>query len=321
MYNVLVILLHRPFVADGHLYSTSRNISVDSFMKCASAASNISSLLRAYHRAFSIRRAPYLISYSTYVAATIHTRIAARRGSDSAAHANLVTCLAVFEVNQETNSAVKKAAIIVRGLMRKHGVVVESVSSKDLEIVEPLGKSKDQEQDSGRAVSETEPQNPALNLEVNDSSTSNPSNSSQSTMAALSAGQTGYYSPGSDWLDVDGIIQNFLLENDNAHGTAPSDPEAIPPSQVPREQWAVQQGGNGTQPLMMEHDFAVVDQQIGQGLAPDSNGVIQAEGTYASAGYQWHQGWRPSNSDHASLEDPLFGFNGSSLDGFPFMGW
>ncbi|KAI6777910.1 uncharacterized protein J7T54_008560 [Emericellopsis cladophorae] len=99
MFDVLIILLHRPFVADGHLYSTSRSISVDSFMKCASAASTICSLVRAYHQAFSTRRAPYLISYATYVAATIHSRISARRGNNSSAHANLATCLDVFEQN------------------------------------------------------------------------------------------------------------------------------------------------------------------------------------------------------------------------------
>ncbi|RXG44951.1 hypothetical protein VDGE_01342 [Verticillium dahliae] len=32
MYHVLTILLHRPFVADGHLYTTSRSVSVNSFI-------------------------------------------------------------------------------------------------------------------------------------------------------------------------------------------------------------------------------------------------------------------------------------------------
>ncbi|KAG7124564.1 Nitrogen assimilation transcription factor nirA like protein [Verticillium longisporum] len=77
MYHVLTILLHRPFVADGHLYTTSRSVSVNSFITCASAADSIVALLRAYDRAFTVRRAPYLVSYATYVAATIHARIAA----------------------------------------------------------------------------------------------------------------------------------------------------------------------------------------------------------------------------------------------------
>jgi len=67
MYNVLMILLHRPFVADGHLYNTARSISVNSFMSCATAADDIVQILRVYDKAFSVRRAPYLISYATYV--------------------------------------------------------------------------------------------------------------------------------------------------------------------------------------------------------------------------------------------------------------
>lgn len=312
MYNVLIILLHRPFVADGHLYSTSRSISVDSFMKCASAASAISSLLRAYHRAFSIRRAPYLISYSTYVAATIHTRIAARRGSDSAAHANLATCLAVFEENQETNSAVKKAAIIVRGLMRKHGVVVEGVSSEALEME---GKQRDNPPEAA----DVEVQNPSSAQngvrEAGGSSTEDRTGARHSTASTVSTARPGY-SPGSDWVDVDGIIQNFLLQGD---GHESYDPEAASGNmQIPREQWAFPQQGGTAQPVIMGPVSLVEPSLMGQDMP--SNLMANGDGAYMT-GYPSQQGWRPSNGDHASLEDPLFGFNGSSLDGFPFMGW
>jgi hypothetical protein len=124
MYNVLMILLHRPFVADGHLYSTSRAISVNSFMSCATASTHIVRLVRVYDKAFSVRRAPYLISYATYVAATIHARVAAKRGPGSDAHSSLETCLAVFRENQETNWAVRRANAIVQGLMKRLGVTV-----------------------------------------------------------------------------------------------------------------------------------------------------------------------------------------------------
>ncbi|KAK2062231.1 hypothetical protein LY76DRAFT_313637 [Colletotrichum caudatum] len=82
MYHVLTILLHRPFVADGHLYNTSRSISVNSFITCATSANSIVGILRAYDKVFSVRHAPYLISYATYVAATIHVRIAAKRSTE-----------------------------------------------------------------------------------------------------------------------------------------------------------------------------------------------------------------------------------------------
>lgn len=133
MYNVLMILLHRPFVADGHLYNTSRAISVNSFMSCATAADDIVQLLRAYDKAFSVRRAPYLISYATYVAATIHARIAAKRGPGSHAHSSLEACLAVFRENQETNWAVRRANAIVQNLMKRLGVATPSLDETQID--------------------------------------------------------------------------------------------------------------------------------------------------------------------------------------------
>lgn len=122
MYHVLTILLHRPFVADGHLYNTSRSLSINSFITCASAADSIVGVLRVYDKVFSVRHAPYLISYATYVAATIHVRIAAKRSTESGARECLVTCMAVFRENQETNWAVRRAKAIVEGLMTRLGV-------------------------------------------------------------------------------------------------------------------------------------------------------------------------------------------------------
>jgi hypothetical protein len=90
--------------------------------QCAAAAKEIVHLLRRYDKAFSTSRALYLISYATYVAATIHVRIAAQRGPGSEAHACLQTCLSVFQKNQQTNWAVKKAKIVIENLMKKMGV-------------------------------------------------------------------------------------------------------------------------------------------------------------------------------------------------------
>ena len=127
MYNVLLILLHRPFVSDGHLYHNARSKTVNSLLTCVTAATKIVDLLKAYHQAFSIQRAPYLISYATYVSATIHVRIAAQRGPNSEAHKCLATCLAVFQLNQGTNSAAERANTIVEGLMKKLNVSVTGV--------------------------------------------------------------------------------------------------------------------------------------------------------------------------------------------------
>jgi hypothetical protein len=176
LYNVLMILLHRPFVADGHLYNTSRAISVNSFMSCATAADDIVQLLRSYDKAFSVRKAPYLISYATYVAATIHARIAAKRGPGSHAHSSLEACLAVFRENQETNWAVRRANGIVQNLMKRLGVATPSLD--EIQI--------DRDNSGG-------------------SHTSTPDTSSSRAMGR---------EPSLQSLDIDGIIQSFVRERE-----------------------------------------------------------------------------------------------------------
>lgn len=132
LFNVLLILLHRPFVAEGHLHTTDPSVAISSFTTCTTAASRIMRLLRAYDHAFSIRRAPYLISYATYVAATIHVRVAAQREGGSRAHANLRACIGIFQKNQETNWAVRRAKKVILNLMDRMGVDMTSqLSGRD----------------------------------------------------------------------------------------------------------------------------------------------------------------------------------------------
>lgn len=122
LYNVLLILLHRPFVAEGHLHTTDPSVAVSSFTTCTTAANRIIHILQAYDHAFSIRHAPYLISYATYVAATIYVRVAAQRKDGSRAHSNLRVCLDIFQKNQGTNWAVRRAKNVIVHLMDRMGV-------------------------------------------------------------------------------------------------------------------------------------------------------------------------------------------------------
>lgn len=118
------------------------------------AADNIVDLIRAYDKAFSVRKAPYLISYATYVAATIHARIAAKRGAGSQAHGNLVACLGIFRENQETNWAVRRANAIVQNLMKRLGLDVPDLNSMDKSntashnSTEPVSNSSIEQEDS-----------------------------------------------------------------------------------------------------------------------------------------------------------------------------
>jgi hypothetical protein len=89
----------------------------------------VTKLLIAYRSAFTLRRAPYLISYITYVAATIHVRVlAADQSSHDPAFREsrqaLRVCLDALEENAKTNAGTSKARSIIQGLMAQIGVQV-----------------------------------------------------------------------------------------------------------------------------------------------------------------------------------------------------
>jgi hypothetical protein len=193
LYNVLLILLHRPFVAEGHLHTTDPSVAVSSFTTCTAAANRIINLLQAYDHAFSIRRAPYLISYATYVAATIHVRVAAQREGGSRSHTSLRACLGIFQKNGETNWAVRRAQNVIIHLMDRMGV--------DLNDQNPGFPSHSQ--GTSDAIDDGIPRG---------QSTSIPSieNNISFGLAASSTQETPEIEPSE--LDMDMIIQSFIRQ-------------------------------------------------------------------------------------------------------------
>jgi hypothetical protein len=345
MYYVLVILLHRPFVADGHLYNTFRSISVDSVIKCSAAASSICGLLRAYHRAFSVRRAPYLISYATYVAATIHCRIAAKNGKGSTAYLNLMTCLAVFKENQETNSAVQKAAVIIHRLMSKHGVVVDDIPDDALEA-EPATRTRDQQpqQQQQRTANQLNSNSyEGLPNTANAGNNSTEASPNQEMRTVEVSPNSAVPSPGSDWINIDGIIQSFLRENQQgdfnneptAYGANPNQVGSYPhPNAQFQHQQQQQPPKMGQQAADGEHYLHQQQQQpvyfpannfptgMNPGLMPP-NVTVPGTGAEMENGNSWQQQQQtfwPANQDAAFMEDPIFGFNGSNSGEFQYMG-
>lgn len=184
LYNVLLILLHRPFVAEGHLHTTDPSVAISSFSTCTIAASQIMRLLHAYDDAFSIRRAPYLISYATYVAASIHVRVAAQRGGGSRAHAKLRSCIDIFQKNQGTNWAVRRAKKVILNLMDRMGVDISDNSLAQNQITEMGNSCNTARQDFQNEASDI----PAAAIEMT--------------------------TPGTDTseLDMDAIIQSFIRQ-------------------------------------------------------------------------------------------------------------
>lgn len=291
MYHVLTILLHRPFVADGHLYSTSRSVPVNSFLACVSAADSIVALLRAYDRAFSVRHAPYLISYATYVAATIHVRIAARRSAGSEARDNLETCLGVFRDNQKTNWAVRRAKTIVEGLIKRLGVHLSDsaedggAASRD-EARPPQSSSDHQTRRAADGSSATRGSTTTRGL-------------SHGNMESLVLAASDTTSPSTGWSDIDGIIQSFgpgrdACRQDTLGGL---------------EQVEIQEAQQNIHMTTAGPDLGgVCGNQMG------SSADVHQDGDGNSASWVGFLPYGNASGATASFEDLLFGFNSSVVD-------
>jgi hypothetical protein len=119
MFHALLILLHRPFVSEGHLKSVTETTSRDSFSICKTAASEIDVILRYYKSQWCIKSPPYFVSYSTYVSATIHVRIAARNPRGSKAHQRLRNCLEILSEHQNVCHAPRRSMSILLGLVHR----------------------------------------------------------------------------------------------------------------------------------------------------------------------------------------------------------
>ncbi|KAL6890091.1 hypothetical protein GGI43DRAFT_416368 [Trichoderma evansii] len=127
MFYALVILLHRPFVSEGHLSSTTRSPTYDASSLCENAASNIDTMLRRYKEHWCIKSPPYFVSYATYVSATIHVRIAAEKPPAAEAYNRLQNCLEILSEHQRVCRAPRRSMDILIRLIKRLNVDVGGV--------------------------------------------------------------------------------------------------------------------------------------------------------------------------------------------------
>ncbi|OAL71138.1 hypothetical protein A7D00_4801 [Trichophyton violaceum] len=150
LYYSLVILLHRPFIADGHLRSAVAPAS--SWKRCTSAAKNITSIVLAYKSAYTLRGAAYLLSYAVYVACTIHVRNAAATDGSQPSENSSILSASLHSLDELSlpNSGVSKTASIIRKIMADNGlklvsepvIDIHSPSSLDLDAILRMFPSK-----------------------------------------------------------------------------------------------------------------------------------------------------------------------------------
>lgn len=143
-----MILLERPFIANGHLSSPEENIG--SWGECTIAAEKIAHLLYAYRRSYSFRRIPYQLCYTTYVASTILVRNVNNDSGGSPSIKHLAVCLKAFEEMKLAHPGSARMLNIIRSLMARLGVNVDdqflesiSTSRKSSQVFHGLNSNED----------------------------------------------------------------------------------------------------------------------------------------------------------------------------------
>lgn len=275
MFNVLVILLHRPFVSDGHLQCTSPSDVFDSFVTCATAAAEIDHILHAYGRAFRIESSPYFIAYATYVGATIHVRMAAQRQPGSEAHKSLRACLHVLSKQQRVYHTPGTGIRVIHSLMKRMGVVVD-----DHESVR-LGSERSGPPDVTTWVPNQNDQD--FSGDISSSNTGDIEHASRIAPAE--------FQPAVDLalqdLDMDAITQSFYLDQQMAQQS----------SQYSQFQSTVDPSNHIQSP----------DTRSAGSLASYGGGVMILNSQSPRTAVQ--------DSGTPTMYDPIFGFNSSTLSG------
>lgn len=129
-YNTLIILLHRPFLPEGHL----RHFDLDEHsarQTCVTAALRIYHLAKAYRDTFTLRRAPYLFSYSVFSAATVVPSHDIPGWSDVQKN-NLILFFwnALLELQKGSNYGLRRPIKIIRDFLERAGIDINALTTK-----------------------------------------------------------------------------------------------------------------------------------------------------------------------------------------------
>lgn len=120
-YQALLIILQRPFLTNGHLSKHSSPSERRTGERiCIDAALEIWRLIENYRRTFTLRRAPYLVSYAVYsavVAVLNQTLMDKSRFTD---------CMrffwsALMDLQRGANFGLKKPLEVVKNMMEQFG--------------------------------------------------------------------------------------------------------------------------------------------------------------------------------------------------------
>lgn len=189
----------------GHLQMILPEEAFRSFSKCASAAQKIALLLESYQTVHSFKLAPYMLFYASFVASTIHVRLAAQKQLDTDAFRCLQICLKVYDANIISNPAVKKAKLGIQKLMDKMGVrLPQSLSVMTVGPEQPIVQSVEQmqswnmEQIDFDAILQSFGRPPEGNAQV-----------SASSQPGINGGSENFYYP--QFMDAGGVSEDVMF--------------------------------------------------------------------------------------------------------------
>lgn len=163
----------------------------ESITASTAAANQTVQIVRDYAQHYAIGSAPYILSYATYVSATIHARIVAHKGRGSVSFQSLIFCLNTLEQQRDTYTAAIKARQNLYRLMDNLDVSAAVDSSMGGNTARDSVQLQTVQDESVATSGETQ-------------------------VVATAFAENGF--PQTNWelsnLDLDAILQGFLLDRD-----------------------------------------------------------------------------------------------------------
>lgn len=124
---MLHILLHRPFLQEGHLWHL-RNMNNNAHSEiCLSSAIQIYELAKAYRDNFTLRRATYMFSYCLICAASVIPFAASDSDDPSQRHMTGWFWIALKELQNGANFGMRRPIMIIRSLIEHAGLDLDSI--------------------------------------------------------------------------------------------------------------------------------------------------------------------------------------------------
>lgn len=127
-------MLHRPFLEEGHLRRHSSLQEKDNIAKvCIDHAISIWKLVDAYRRTFTLRRAPFLLSYAVYSAVIV---ILKREPHERAMLSDSISFfwMALSELQRGCNFGLKKSLSTLRDMIAEIGEMQPHTQSQNSDV-------------------------------------------------------------------------------------------------------------------------------------------------------------------------------------------